>query len=114
MPAEMLRRMLLTAGCVAAALSAGCGTMANQNGDYWHMTCAHHPPSEPYGGVRQDWDLLVSQVGWSVEPKWSRAFTASIALADLPLSATADTVLLPYDVWATMVGRGTNDADQGE
>ena len=99
----MLRRILLAAGC---ALAVGCGTVANQNGDVWYMTCATHPPSEPYGGVRQDLDYLASDHGWRVKdyPLGVPVFN-SVVVCDLALSAAADTVMLPYDLWVTMMGR---------
>jgi uncharacterized protein YceK len=110
----MLRRILLAAGCAAVVASAGCGTLANQNGYCWYMTCAGGPV-EPYGGVQQDW--LEVRSSWH-EVTGDRADTGStvmgaLAAIDLPLSAVGDTILLPYHLWVTMADRGDqSDADK--
>src|SRR3954454_13017648 len=102
LPAAMLRRILLAAGCAA---SAGCGTLANQNGYCWYMTCAGGPV-EPYGGVQQDW--LGVRAGWhQVTADGADTGTTvigALAAIDLPLSAVGDTILLPYHLWVAMAG----------
>ena len=79
----MPRRFLVWAVCVGAAVSSGCGTMANT---------AYFTPGEGgkkvYGGVQVDWDVAVKQN--------ESAWVTAAAFADLPLSAIGDTLSLPY------------------
>jgi uncharacterized protein YceK len=102
----MFRGILLTALCAMATASTGCGTISNQNGHYWYMTCATHPRSELYGGVKQDLGALMNtQSRDFAEAGWGWVFQGAIACIDLPFSAIGDTLTLPYDVWVTVAGR---------
>jgi uncharacterized protein YceK len=66
-------------GIFLAALGSGCGTVMNQ----------YHGDHYVYGGVKRDWhDLKAQQAPEGI---------AIAAALDLPLSAIADTLCLPWD-----------------
>ena len=82
----MPSRILLWAVCAGAAVSSGCGTVANT---------AYLDPYEGgkrvYGGVQVAWDKAAN-------PESQSTWVTAAAYADVPLSAIGDTLTLPYTV----------------
>lgn len=74
------RPIFFAALALVSAMSTGCGTFMNQRtGD-----------REVYGGVKRDWrDINAEKVPES---------QALVTTLDLPLSAIADTLCLPFDL----------------
>jgi uncharacterized protein YceK len=81
---DMTRQFLIGLVCAAAAVSSGCGTVANT---------AYLDPYEGgervYGGVRVAWDKAAN-------PESRSTWVTAAAYADVPLSAIGDTLTLPY------------------
>lgn len=94
-----------------AVLCGGCGTLANQSQD---------GPGRPYGGLRNSMatvkncpDPLSALVTAADEmtsnephffPVWPITLAAGFSFLDVPLSAVADTIFLPWDVFNTATG----------
>ncbi len=85
-----MKQAVTTIVMIACACLTGCGTIhtltenkynAPQN-QYW-----------VYGGVRMDWDFVAGPPSPFL-PRWVRVF----GIADVPFSAVADTVCLPYTI----------------
>jgi uncharacterized protein YceK len=88
---------------VIPALS-GCGTVVG-NGGLW--SAPHY--MEIYGGVKTDIDAEACCLKTLIKPTKDDSRAASLlggtcALIDLPLSAVADTLILPWTVKATLNG----------
>jgi hypothetical protein len=68
-----------------------------------------HTSNRVYGGVRTDCEIVAATLELVPDrPTHGQILFWAGAALDLPLSAAADTLLLPYDVWATMTGAATN------
>jgi uncharacterized protein YceK len=80
----MARRILVGLVGAAAALGAGCGTMANTA-----YLAPYEGGERVYGGVRVAWDKAANQESKS-------PLVTAAAYADVPLSAIGDTIALPY------------------
>jgi uncharacterized protein YceK len=119
----MFRRALLV---VPLVLVGGCGTLVNQSepgttlNAYGTVT-----PYRPYGGVRHT-AMAMTQPGMpdpftalgmaakhmvhppdrQFIPVWPIDLFVAFQWLDLPVSAAADTILLPWDVVRTLQGRG--------
>lgn len=82
-----MRRLLFCGGIgLATAVLSGCGTA-------WSFR--NEPKPEPYGGVR----MLASQIEYNTDrskPRMLPGVTVVGSALDLPFSAIADTVMLPY------------------
>jgi uncharacterized protein YceK len=78
-----------------AGLAGGCGSLSNTLS--WSADAGGR---RPYGGVRTEAEGLAQMQQFpSVEtPRWW-ATTATFLAIDLPLSAVADTILLPVNLW---------------
>ena len=79
-----MRRLVLLAGVFTLSGCASVVSRSHANADRW------------YPGTKQDWRDL------SIDPWYSQ----SLDLVDLPLSAVADTLLLPWDAIARSDHRG--------
>jgi uncharacterized protein YceK len=78
------------------SLLSGCGTMDNMIGPFLILGGRAVPPQSPYGGVQLDVADIAECNGEAYQ-----ILGAFLALADLPFSAVADTVTLPYALRAT-------------
>jgi uncharacterized protein YceK len=107
-------RSVVIAACAFLALGAsGCGTIVNHSepGSYFNYR-GGYPPYRPFGGALVATDGVVTNIErvWDYEKDYEPLQAAAVAAAflfiDLPLSAVADTILLPFDVVNTILGRG--------
>jgi uncharacterized protein YceK len=108
----MLRRMACVAPLlVAATVPGGCGTLSNQNEPGMYFALQGRPPRQPFGGVGVDIDsgwqaaeryMLGVEPGNRPETLGSLATTCAFTAIDLPLSAVADVLMLPFDVAHTL------------
>jgi uncharacterized protein YceK len=94
-----------------AVVCGGCGTLANQSKD---------GTGRPYGGLRNSVSAMmdgpdpVSAVVRATDemtsdeqhffPVWPLTLASGFAFLDVPLSAAADSVFLPWDVFNTVNG----------
>jgi uncharacterized protein YceK len=116
----MIGRIAHAATFVALAmLSGGCGTLINQSSEPGQALYSNQmPPQLPYGGVLRDLAAPPSGI-WQAATAgedagiFGRAQMVAAAVLipplDLPFSALADTVLLPFDLAHTL-GRDSTDA----
>jgi uncharacterized protein YceK len=104
---------------VLAVLSGGCGTMINQSTDPGQALYSDQLPAKmPYGGVVRDLAAPPSGI-WQAATAGedagivSRAQMVAAAVfippLDLPFSAVADTLFLPFDL-AHQLGWDSSDA----
>jgi uncharacterized protein YceK len=82
---------------------SGCGTMLGNLG----LSLAHH--NQMYGGVQCDLDACASNLKDLREPSEDKsrveaALCGAMCVVDLPLSAIADTLTLPFTIKATLDG----------
>jgi uncharacterized protein YceK len=88
---------------VVATFASGCGTAHNVAPDVLPFPyvgtqdrCAD--ATQVYGGVKRDWYALTGkQWDWAYSPV--NLLLTPLYLLDLPLSAVADTLTLPYAIW---------------
>lgn len=96
-----------------AMATAGCGTLNNQSDRNQFELSAVHTSNRAYGGVRFDSEMVARYYGRVRDdpdfnpPLEGQAGLWAYVLFDVPLSLAADTMLLPYDLWATATGRAT-------
>src|ERR1700676_4410982 len=93
---ECSMRKLLLFGCLMIATS-GCGTCLNLHDQSRQSYAA------VYGGVHADLDMINDHCFYMyLYPMGILTNSVSIAsVFDLPLSAVADTVTLPYALWVS-------------
>jgi uncharacterized protein YceK len=109
----MLRRTLATLVAAAALAMAGCGTMSNQSEYNWFPVDHPHTSNRMFGGVRVDAEAVAGHYYkelWAGDRDPSAQtllLPVAVFLPDLALCLAADTLLLPYDLWATAAGRAT-------
>jgi uncharacterized protein YceK len=89
-------------GLFVACLTSGCGTFLNQQppGSMSNID-GERRPYRAYGGVRTDLDFATQSLGILIrgEHQYGYAFLVPLFIAaDLPFSAVADTLLLPWDL----------------
>jgi uncharacterized protein YceK len=101
----MRRRVAVLLVAVLAPAAGGCGTAANT---LWLDD--FEGGQKVYGGVGVDATMFASAVadcdgkGPALSTAWALFFAA-----DMPLSAVADTVTLPYTITATLMRPATPD-----
>lgn len=93
-------------GLFVACFSSGCGSLLNQSppGAMFNID-GERRPYRAFGGVRTDVELCSGTFGAVLrgEQSASRYLFLPLMLAvDLPLSAVTDTVLLPWDLRASI------------
>jgi uncharacterized protein YceK len=92
---------------LAPVLFTGCGTMIGNIGGYGILR-GHY--MEPYGGVKICLEAGTHSFKEAVhppanQPRWEGVLAGTYVLGvDLPLSAVADTVTLPWTVHAVLTG----------
>ena len=103
----MFGRIAQTATAVALAGLTGCGTMINQSSEPSDALYSKDmPPKLPYGGMVRDFAAAPSGVWQAATQPDAGIVTRAQMMAgamlipplDLPFSALADTVLLPFDL----------------
>src|SRR5262245_41823753 len=90
-------------GFALVAFLSGCGTAHNVAPEilpfpYVGTQDRNADATAVYGGVKRDWYALTGKSWDRVYSPINLLFTP-LYLADLPLSAVADTVTLPYAIW---------------
>ena len=99
-----MSRIVLTMMC--AVLAGGCGTLTNQSERNWADLRNAHTSNRAYGGIRTDFENIdryyLSDDGKPIEGQMA---LWNFMTLDLPLCLVSDTILLPYDMWATLSGK---------
>src|SRR5262245_7959292 len=88
---------------LVAFVLSGCGTAHNIAQEivpfpYYGTQDRCQDATQVYGGVKRDWYALTGKQ-WDEEYSSLSLLLTPFYLADLPLSAVADTLTLPYAVW---------------
>jgi uncharacterized protein YceK len=108
----MFRRIMVGPFAGLALFAGGCGTLVNHSEPGPILNANGYTPYRPYGGVLVSADAALIGAGRTVnegeiyDRVSTAAFAAGFLFIDLPLSAIADTILLPLDVVYTLQGKG--------
>ena len=82
-------RLARIVGVAFLGLLGGCQTMASRK---------HADPPGAYSGVRRSFEIIEDNAD-SSHPRMMWPLAIAICVVDLPFSAVADTVILPYVLW---------------